>query len=492
MMIKYYDITENELNSKAFEAGSVYFCYDTLRIYYDSISDNKRIDISEFAVVLDTENERDGLLSPIPNKLYYIKENNKLYIYLNSEWFAINDPTTLAQLGITVSATEINRLSGVSSNVQDQIDIKAPKKLICTNTTQTGSDTYTCSHSFSEIKECHDNGGCVELHFIDGGMTHPYIFNITDISDNAIIFSYRGYAKLIGPGISLTENTITMNSNDYYTLIRSIDNNYYIEDKIDAKAPKKLICTAINPSGTYTCDHTFSEIKECHDNGGCVELHINRNNALLVLNVREADDDKIVFEYNGYTLFYNNKVLYSTKFTMLADSTLTESDTIYYGVENRINAKAPKKIICTVTSSNGTYTCSHSFSEIKECHDNGGCVELHFRFDSTTYRCIYDIYDINDTTIVFAYYGYNFLYGGSAPVLLRHIFTMTSDAPTTLIASHKDSYYIPSLPLIESKGGTGCTSIVDTTYTIARYRASALVSRETTPTQNGVINWVYE
>lgn len=485
MMIKYYDITENELNSKAFEAGSVYFCYDTLRIYYDSISDNKRIDISEFAVVLDTENERDGLLSPIPNKLYYIKENNKLYIYLNSEWFAINEPTTLAQLGITVSATEINRLSGVSSNVQDQIDIKAPKKLICTNTTQTGSNTYTCSHSFSEIKECHDNGGCVELHFIDGGMTHPYIFNITDISDNAIIFSYRGYAKLIGPGISLTENTITMNSNDYYTLIRSIDNNYYIEDKIDAKAPKKLICTATNFNGTYTCDHTFSEIKECHDNGGCVELHIKRNNALLVLNIYEADDNKIVFEYYGYTLFYNNKILYKTKFTMLGDSTLTESDAFSCGV-------TPQKIICTVTKSSGTYVCSHSFSEIKECYDNGGCVELHFKFYSTTYNCIYEIHDINDTTIVFAYYGYNYLYGASVKVLLRHIFTMTSDAPTTLISSGNDTYYVPSLPLSVGSGGTGCKSFEDTTYTSARYRASALVSSETTPTQNGVINWVYE
>ena len=41
-------------------------------------------------------------------------------------------------------------------------------------------------------------------------------------------------------------------------------------------------------------------------------------------------------------------------------------------------------------------------------------------------------------------------------------------------------------------GGTGYTSIEDTTYTTARYRASALYSSETTPTTNGVINWTYE
>lgn len=42
------------------------------------------------------------------------------------------------------------------------------------------------------------------------------------------------------------------------------------------------------------------------------------------------------------------------------------------------------------------------------------------------------------------------------------------------------------------KGGTGVTSHADTTYTTARYRASALVSAETNPSTNGVINWTYE
>lgn len=43
-----------------------------------------------------------------------------------------------------------------------------------------------------------------------------------------------------------------------------------------------------------------------------------------------------------------------------------------------------------------------------------------------------------------------------------------------------------------SNGGTGYTSIVDTTYTTARYRASGLFSTETNPTDNGVICWTYE
>ena len=43
-----------------------------------------------------------------------------------------------------------------------------------------------------------------------------------------------------------------------------------------------------------------------------------------------------------------------------------------------------------------------------------------------------------------------------------------------------------------TKGGTGYTSITDTTYTTARYRASSLHSSETNPSANGVIAWTYE
>ena len=51
---------------------------------------------------------------------------------------------------------------------------------------------------------------------------------------------------------------------------------------------------------------------------------------------------------------------------------------------------------------------------------------------------------------------------------------------------------ITSGTLPVARGGTGAASISDTTYTTARYRASALVSTETNPTANGVINWTYE
>lgn len=60
------------------------------------------------------------------------------------------------------------------------------------------------------------------------------------------------------------------------------------------------------------------------------------------------------------------------------------------------------------------------------------------------------------------------------------------------------SVYLPSNVSFEGhthgvhQGGTGYTSIEDTTYTTVRYRASSLHSSETTPIVNGTITWTYE
>lgn len=47
-------------------------------------------------------------------------------------------------------------------------------------------------------------------------------------------------------------------------------------------------------------------------------------------------------------------------------------------------------------------------------------------------------------------------------------------------------------PWSVTMGGTGYSSIADTNYTTARYRASSLHSSETNPKTNGTICWTYE
>ena len=67
----------------------------------------------------------------------------------------------------------------------------------------------------------------------------------------------------------------------------------------------------------------------------------------------------------------------------------------------------------------------------------------------------------------------------------------TADGKANAVHTH-DVSDINSGTLPIARGGTGVTSHTDTTYTAARYRASALVSADTNPTVNGVINWTYK
>ena len=123
----------------------------------------------------------------------------------------------------------------------------------------------------------------------------------------------------------------------------------------------------------------------------------------------------------------------------------------------------------------------------------------------------YFCYDFSYTT-----YQHSIIYNGqyltTAP---NNIIWTLSDAPKTILSadgsfSATGGIEIPShthsaseinsgilstdrLPTITvAKGGTGYTSITDTTYTADRYRASSLNSSEVNPTINGVIAWMYE
>lgn len=75
----------------------------------------------------------------------------------------------------------------------------------------------------------------------------------------------------------------------------------------------------------------------------------------------------------------------------------------------------------------------------------------------------------------------------SAYDLANQAKTAATNAQTTADGK-ADVNHIQSI----DKGGTGYTSITDTTYTTARYRASSLHSTETNPSVNGVIAWTYE
>lgn len=72
------------LNSISKTAGQVIYVRDTKRLYFDSLNGD-RIEITDI-IPLATESEREALLSPIENKLYYVIQTFRLWIYSGGNW----------------------------------------------------------------------------------------------------------------------------------------------------------------------------------------------------------------------------------------------------------------------------------------------------------------------------------------------------------------------------------------------------------------------
>ena len=85
-MITFYNIAENALSSKAFEAEALYFCSDTLNLYFDSPIEGIRIRMSTDTIILADENARNNILAPLPFKIYCVLSTGSLYIYTDGKW----------------------------------------------------------------------------------------------------------------------------------------------------------------------------------------------------------------------------------------------------------------------------------------------------------------------------------------------------------------------------------------------------------------------
>lgn len=125
-------------------------------------------------------------------------------------------------------------------------------------------------------------------------------------------------------------------------------------------------------------------------------------------------------------------------------------------------------------------------------------------FDGVSYNCIASI--IQDTSCIgngniidssYPNSGEPFLIGAS--ITYGMLVILTSPAGTAHTVTIKcikenvqtmDKKYLPIIDV--AHGGTGRSTIADTEYTTAKYRASALVPKKAYPIYNGVIYWVYE
>lgn len=87
MIVKYFQTIENNLKSIGFNEGTLYYTTDTKRVYLDPIDEESRICVSSDPIILNTENDRTDLLAPIPEKIYFVLESSKIYVFYNGNWY---------------------------------------------------------------------------------------------------------------------------------------------------------------------------------------------------------------------------------------------------------------------------------------------------------------------------------------------------------------------------------------------------------------------
>lgn len=98
---------ESKINSYPITNGTILVTTDTRKIFVDY--NNTRLDISD-CIIIDTEVDRSNILVPIPYKIYYVIETNKLYTYI-LDWVLINPQADISVINDLTSNSTTDALS---------------------------------------------------------------------------------------------------------------------------------------------------------------------------------------------------------------------------------------------------------------------------------------------------------------------------------------------------------------------------------------------
>ena len=97
MIFYYTEIVKDNLDITNVIGGQFVFCTDTFDVFYDRDLET-RIQIDQGDVFfLNTDEDREAILNPLKNKIYYVKSTNTPYRY-NGEWFKITDNDMIMQV----------------------------------------------------------------------------------------------------------------------------------------------------------------------------------------------------------------------------------------------------------------------------------------------------------------------------------------------------------------------------------------------------------
>ena len=267
-------------------------------------------------------------------------------------------------------------------------------------------------------------------------------WNITDESDSGYIKNKPNYDKIVTDLEELSTNVAYINK----------ENNENIENP-DIAASSVIIDSALsrtsaNPVQNATITAELDTIKDA-------KADWNQN-------------DETAIDYIKNRPFYT---ISSTENTLL-DGTFEFENGQYSQQNSTIDFEVGKEY--TVIFDGVSYNCIASIIQDTSCIGNGNIIDSSYPNS-----------------------GEPFLIGASITQGILVILTSPAGtAHTVTIKSIEENVQTMDkkyLPIIDvAHGGTGRSTIADTEYTTAKYRASALVPKKAYPIYNGVIYWVYE
>lgn len=273
-------------------------------------------------------------------------------------------------------------------------------------------------------------------------------WNITDESDSGYIKNKPNYDKIVTDLEELSTNVAYINK----------ENNENIENPDIAASSiiidSALSTTSTNPVQNKTITEKFTEISETINN--LPQADWNQNDT-------SADD------------YIKNRPFYikSSTENILLDGTFEFTNSRYSQTNSTIDFEVNKEY--TVIFDGVNYNCIASMVDDIPTIGNGAIFKP-------------NLYPDNGKPFIIA-----------ASIAQGLLVILTNSADTTHTVTIKsveenvqtmDKKYLPIIDV--AHGGTGRSTIADTEYTTAKYRASALVTTETDPTDNGVIYWTYE
>lgn len=86
--IKFITTTSDKLSDIEIKTGQIIFSRDTRTIYLDAL--NERTAYQQI-IILDTEEHRKNLVSPINRSFYFVEDTAILWNFLNGQWKPLNE-----------------------------------------------------------------------------------------------------------------------------------------------------------------------------------------------------------------------------------------------------------------------------------------------------------------------------------------------------------------------------------------------------------------